>query len=254
MTRVSVIGAQLYTLREYLKTPLEIAHTLARVKKLGYDAVQVSGLGPIEPKELAKILDGEGLVCAATHKSLEELKDTSAVLDYHAMLKCTYTAIGGFGFGGKSLAEWRAFITQYSQIGRTLAAKGLHVGYHNHSHEFARVDGRRIMDLLVEEMDRCIWFEIDTYWVQHGGGDPAQWIERVAGRIPCVHFKDMIITQDRQQKMTEVGAGNLNWPRILQACRQAGVQWYLVERDQGDLDPFDSLKVSLENLREMGLY
>ena len=53
--------------------------------------------------------------------------------------------------------------------------------------------------------------------------------------------------------MCEVGSGNLNWPRILDACRRAGVEWYLVERDSGDLDPFDSLKVSLDNLRAMGL-
>src|SRR6266496_4460 len=59
----SQIGAQLYTLRDYLKTPADIAKTLARVRKLGYEAVQVSGAGPIDPAELAKILKNEGLAC-----------------------------------------------------------------------------------------------------------------------------------------------------------------------------------------------
>ena len=40
----SVIALQGYTLREYAKTPQDIAHTLARVKKIGYDALQVSGI------------------------------------------------------------------------------------------------------------------------------------------------------------------------------------------------------------------
>ena len=59
---------------------------------------------------------------------------------------------------------------------------------------------------------------------------------------------------DREQKMCEVGDGNLNWARILEACRSAGVRWFLVERDQGDLDPFDSLQRSLENMQGMGLH
>ena len=62
----SVIAAQLYTLREFTKTPADIARTLRKVKQAGYDAVQASALGPIEPAELARILQGEGLVCCAT--------------------------------------------------------------------------------------------------------------------------------------------------------------------------------------------
>ena len=48
----SVIAAQLYTLRDYTKTPADIAQTLKKVKALGYDAVQLSALGPIDPVEL----------------------------------------------------------------------------------------------------------------------------------------------------------------------------------------------------------
>lgn len=253
----SVIGAQLYTLRDFLKTPPDIARTCARVKKMGYDAVQVSALGPIDVKELAKILDGEGLACAATHKSMDDMKNTAAILDYHAALKCRYTAVGGFGWGGKTLAEWQAFAREYSVVATSLAAKGLQVGYHNHAHELCRVADSPLtapLDLLVTTCDKAVWFEIDTYWIAFGGGDPAAWIDRVAGRIPCVHFKDMLVTPDQKEhKMCEIGAGNLNWPRILDSCNRAKVEWYLIERDSGDLDPFDSLKISLDNLRAMGL-
>ena len=52
----------------------------------------------------------------------------------------------------------------------------------------------------------------------------------------------------------EIGDGNLNWPAIVEACRYAGVKWYIVERDSGLLDPFDSLQRSIINMREtMGL-
>jgi sugar phosphate isomerase/epimerase len=271
----SVLGAQLYTLREYLKIPSDIAKTLARVRKMGYEAVQCSGLGPIETRELARILDGEGLACVVTHRPFEEFKNIDAALEYHGLLKCRYGAIGGFGWNNESAAQWRRFAIDFSATAKTLAARGLFLGYHNHSHELARLVESPVvpapavaklpagglagvpatpLQLLIDSCDRTVWFEIDTYWIQHGGGDPALWIDKVAGRIPCVHLKDMTVTPQRQQKMCEVGAGNLNWPRILDACRRAQVQWYLVERDDGDLDPFDSLQLSLNNLRAMGLH
>jgi hypothetical protein len=53
--------------------------------------------------------------------------------------------------------------------------------------------------------------------------------------------------------MCEVGSGNLNWPAINAASSSAGVEWYLVERDSGDLDPFESLEISVRQMREMGL-
>ena len=71
-------------------------------------------------------------------------------------------------------------------------------------------------------------------------------------RMPVIHLKDMVIV-DREQTMAEVGEGNLNWPAILQACRDAEVEWYAVEQDICRRDPFESLKISYENLKAMGL-
>ncbi len=251
----TVLGAQMFTVREHTKTAADLAETCRKLRQIGYQAVQVSAIGPIDPPEVARILDGEGLSCVATHVKLDLMKDTEACLDYHRTLKCEYTALGSANF--KTIEEWERFAAEYSQIAATLAENGVRTGYHNHSHEWALIDGRRPIDILVEELGEEAWFEIDTYWVAHAGGDPAAWIRRIGelpgDRIPIVHVKDMQIDADRKQKMAEVGDGNLNWPAILDACGDAGVRWYLVERDSGDLDPFESLKISYENLRQMGL-
>ncbi len=251
----SQIGAQLYTLRDFLKTPSDIAKTLARVKQMGYDAVQVSAMGPIEPIELAKILTGEGLACASTHHSLDGLKDVAKTVDYLGVVGCRYPAIGGHSkfWQGPAHQDFLDFARDYSALAKTYAQHKLPLGYHNHAIELAHYNGQAGLDILFEHFDASVWFEIDTYWIQAGGGDPAAWIDKVAGRIPCVHFKDYVVDNKQAPKMCEVGSGNLNWKRILDSCRRAGVVWYLVERDRGDLDPFDSLKVSLDNLRAMGV-
>jgi sugar phosphate isomerase/epimerase len=250
------IACQMYTLRDYTKTPADIARTLGRVKKLGYDAVQLSALGPIDANELAKILQNEGLTCCATHIPPDRMRDQSEqVIADHKLWDCKYTAIGGFFPKEPRAQDWLTFADQYNATAQKYEGSGISIGYHNHSHELARLDGAKTpMQILLDKLSPKIWFEIDTYWIAHGGGDPIQWINKVKGRIPCVHLKDMGIRSDRTQYMAEIGEGNLNWEGILKACKSAGVEWYIIEQDNcNGKDPFECVELSLKNLHTMGL-
>lgn len=277
----SAIAAQLYTLRAFTQTPADLARTLARVRQIGYEAVQVSAIGPIAPAELARMLRAEGLVCCATHTSWERMRDrTDIVIEEHRLIGCEYPAIGGLPQAYRNARGYHEFARECSAVARKLKAAGLTFGYHNHSFELEKFDGRTGLQILVEESDGdAVTFEIDTYWIQHGGGDPAAWIAGLAGRCPLVHLKDMAVGRDntspaparfagepeeQYQKrleahraprpiMAEVGEGNLNWRAILDACRRAGTRWYIVEQDVCQRDPFESLAISLRNLRAMGV-
>lgn len=252
----TVVAAQMYTLRDFLKTPEDITSSLKKVAEIGYRAVQLSGLGPMDPKEIKKVCDGEGLNICATHVGYDRLKDeTEAVIEEHAIYDCKYPAIGSLpkerrDGGAEGFAD---FAREASEVARKLSDAGLTFGYHNHSFELEKFDGRTALDILFEESDPEVFqFEIDVYWIQHGGADPAAWIRKVKGRGDLVHMKDMEM-KGREQLFSEVGEGNLNWPSILEACREAGTRWYIVEQDRCQRDPFDSLAISLRNMSEMGL-
>lgn len=253
------IGAQMYTLRDFCKNPQEIAQACARVKKMGYDGIQPSaaGFNDIDANELKKICDNEGLACAATHKGLLGMDDDQVkqTIEYHQIIDCKYTAIGGFHPREQWTVEvWEDFVKQYNELAKKFAEGGIRIGYHNHSHELSPLpNGNTPLQMLIDQLDQSIWFEIDVYWIAHGLGDPADWLGKAGGRAPCIHYKDGIVSRDRQHKMCEVGSGNLNWPAINAASSSAGVEWYLVERDSGDLDPFESLEISVRQMREMGL-
>ena len=253
----SVIAAQLYTLRNYLKTPEDIAETLKKVKEIGYDAVQVSGMGPIEPSSLKEICDKEGLTICATHISFDRMKnDFDAVVKEHKLWDCKYVGLGSMPkeFREKGKEGYMEFAKEASRIAKKLADNGLQFIYHNHKFEFEKFDGLTGLDILFNESDKeTFGFEIDTYWVQAGGADPVVWIKKMEGRMGVVHFKDMTIQND-EQIMAEVGEGNLNWPDIIKACKEIGVKWYAVEQDRCQRDPFESLAISLKNMKKMGLY
>ena len=250
----SQIAAQLYTVRDYTKTPADIAQTLKKVKQLGYDAVQCSALGPIETSELKRLVDGEGLIICATHTDYERMRtEPQSVIDEHQLLDCKYVAISSIPGAERSAEGFARFAKEASEVARRLAEGGLVVAYHNHSFELERFEGRTGLEILFDESDlNLLKSELDTYWIQHGGGDPAAWIRNLKGRIPTIHVKDMEM-QGSTQLFAEVGEGNLNWSAILEACKKSGVEWYIVEQDTCQRDPFESLGISLRNLNAMGV-
>lgn len=252
----NVLGAQLYTVRDFTKTLPDIAETLKKVAKIGYTAIQISGFGPVDPRELAKVLKDSGLVVAATHVSWERLlKQTDAVIEEHKLWGCKHPAIGGLPGEYYSLDGLKRFIDELNQVVPKLAKEGMDFSYHNHNHELIKYGDKTWLELLYSKAPPSLLkAELDTYWLQAGGADPAYWISKCAGREPLLHLKDMAVGPDRQPRFAEIGEGNLNWPAILKAAEAGGVEWYLVEQDNcWGKDPFESLAISYRNLRAMGL-
>lgn len=250
-----IVGAQLFTLRAFTQTPVEIRRTLQRVREIGYTAVQLSGLGPMDARELGQALRATDLSVAATHTAWTRfLSDLDSVVEEHKVWNCRHPAIGGLPkeyFSEPGLAR---FCGELEKVTERLNAEGMDFSYHNHNHELARCGNETWLGMLYDRTDPAkLKAELDTYWVQAGGGDPAQWIDRCAGREPLLHVKDMRVTPEREQRFAEIGEGNLNWPAILTAAEAGGVEYLLVEQDACyDRDPFDALALSYRNLSRMG--
>ena len=102
--------------------------------------------------------------------------------------------------------------------------------------------------MLVDGLDpKTTSFVLDTYWVQHGGGDVIAWMNKLAGRIDILHLKDMAMAD--KQYITEIGQGNLNFDGIIETAEKIGVKHYVVEQDTCPGDPFDSLKISYDYIK-----
>lgn len=248
------VSAQLYTLRDHLKTPDQMSASFERLAGIGYRLVQVAGVGPVEPARLRRMLNDAGLEPHGSHVAWNSLQQNleAAVAEQEA-LGCRYTAVSSIPESYRSREGYLAFARELTEAARQTCARDIRLAYHNHSFEFTRYGDCTGMELLVAETDpELVAFEIDTYWIQHGGGDPARWICRVAGRAPVIHVKDLAM-DGTTQLFAEVGEGNLHWPSILEACRDAGVEYLVVEQDRCQGDPFVSLEKSLNNLLSWGL-
>ena len=243
------IGAQLFTLREYCKTIDELENTLKRVAAIGYRYVQVSGVCDYDPVWLKQKLEENGLTCVLTHIPLDKLKaDPAKVAADHDSFDCRYVGLGSYDFTNKTPVE---FIEELTTVADVLAQNHKYFMFHNHAVEFKKEeDGTYYLARLAQAFppDR-LGFTFDTYWAQKAGEDPAAWIRKLSGRLPCIHLKD--ITDD--EKMAVVGEGNIDFDAVFAAAAEAGVEYMLVEQDDcyGE-DPFDCLKRSYNYLKSKG--
>ena len=245
-------GAQFYTIRDFCKTPEGLYESLKRVADIGYTTVQLSGVCQYDPTEMKAALDSLGLKCVLTHiPAARIIGETAQVASEHTALGCDNVGLGSFDFaseGGENNVP--KFISTFLEPCNILNKNGKYFMYHNHAAEFKKLGGKTVMELLAEGMPSSLMgFTLDTYWVQVGGGDPAQWIERLSGRVPCIHLKDYSLGA----KMAVIGEGNINFDRVFETAEKAGTQYMLVEQDNcNGEDPFDCLRRSYEFLRSRG--
>lgn len=249
------LAAQLYTIRDFTKTPEDIRKSLKKISEIGYDYVQVSAFGPIEPELLKEYADESGVKICATHTPTDRiLNDTEKVIEEHKLWGCDY--IGWGWVSPENVANAEKFIEELLPAARKIADVGLKLVLHNHGIEFnKRANGKNFIDYVCENTKpEEIGLLADMYWVQAGGKNPVEYIHSHADRIDVVHFKDLVAKTDGQIIMSEIFEGNMDYDAIYKACLEEGIKFAAVEQDICPGDPFDSLKISYDNMKKRNMF
>ncbi len=250
--KINQIAAQLYTVRDLCQTAAGLAATAAKLRRIGYEAVQLSGHGPIPLEEIRKIMAGEGLTICATHEPSEViLDDPERAIANLREVGCTLTAYPyPRGVDFTDAGSVTQLVRKLDAAGAKFRAAGLTLGYHNHEIEFLKFQGTTVLGYLYAHTDPAnLAAELDTYWVHFGGGDCVDWCRRLRGRLPFIHLKDYMMTRERKPTFCEIGAGTLPFDRIIAEAEASGCRWFIVEQDTCPGDPVESLASSFRHLQ-----
>lgn len=275
------IGVQMMMLKNKVEE-IGIKETLKKVKEIGFSTIELSQI-PMTPENVEKIkesldeLDMKVCATSASIKSMmpgmkiENLRDDfdKIVADTKA-LNCKYIRIGMISFdclGSKE--KIIEYTKELNEMGRRLKEEGLELYYHNHHVEFAKYDGKYILEIMAEESNpEYLGFELDVHWLQRGGVNPLEWIKKLAGRTKIIHIKDYRISQTidlsggmegimrslfDMVQFAEIGEGNLDMKAIIDLAGETGVEHIFIEQDDTyGKNPFESLEISARNLRSLG--
>ena len=256
-------GLQLYTVRSLMASDVE--RTLADVASIGYGEVEFAGYFGRTPAQIRAALDAEGLVAPAAHLSLDELRtDFEAAVEAAAEIGHRYLVLpylagperpGGDGAGDRAvvLDGYERLSDELNRIGEQCEQAGLRFAYHNHDFELELFEADeeaedeedfRPLDIMLRNTDPdLVRFEIDFYWVVHGGGDALEYFWLHPGRFELCHVKD----RTARGEMVDVGAGIIDFEGIFERAGQAGLLHYFVEHDS-PADPLASVRASYEYL------
>jgi sugar phosphate isomerase/epimerase len=235
------ISVQLYTLRDQLQAELEAS--LAELAEIGYTRVEHAGFVGRTAAQFRAALDAAKLRATSGHVGIPQPFNAStweAALEDANIVGNKFIVHPFFGQGAngpiRDAAVYRAFAADLNKAGKLARRAGLSFGYHNHHAEFFRQNGTKLtgFDILTGETDdRYVHLEVDLFWAFRGANDPVDLIKKNRGRIKQVHVKDL----DANASFADPGDGLIDFGRIFQNSREAGLIEYIVERDDAGSPP-----------------
>lgn len=249
------IAVQLYTLRDFTKTPADFSETIQRVKGIGFQAVELAGTAGLSPAEAAKIVRDAGLQISSSHESPKTiLENPHQIVDRLGQFGITHAVYpwpDGIDFADTRQVD--NLMLRLDAAGAVLHQAGMTLCYHNHALEFYRHKDRTVLETIFANIPpEHLQAELDIHWIQAGGRDPAETCRQLSGRLPLLHVKDYVVTATGDRRFAEVGYGNLPIHKILTAAEEAGCQQFIVEQDDCDADPFECIERSLKFLKALG--
>ena len=246
------VGLELYSVRHDLEK--DLMGTVVGVAKMGYQCVEF--FAPYYAwtvdyaKQVRKKLDDLSVCCYSTHNSLKSFgaDGIGKAIELNQILGAHYVVLAHPG-SVSGIDGWKRVADTLNKANDTLAAQGMHAGYHNHDLEWKLVDGQKPVELLAANTDKSIMLQLDVGTCLETGNDPVAWIDKNPGRIRSLHLKDW-----SPQKSYRVlfGEGIAPWKKIFAAAESTGgAEYYLIEQEGSDYSEMETAERCLAAYRKL---
>ncbi len=254
------IALQLYSLRDSIST--DYAGTIKKAGEMGYTAVEAAGYADAKfygktPEEFKADIEAAGMEVLSSHtakqltdKELKSKDFTESLTWWDECIKAHKAAgmkyiVAPWMDVPKSLKDLQTYCEYYNEIGKRCKENGMLFGYHNHAHEFTKIEDKVMYDYMLENTNpEHVFFQMDVYWVVRGQQSPVDYFNKYKGRFILLHIKDN----------KELGqSGMVGFDAIFKNTDAAGTKHLIVEVEKYNFTPEESVKKSLDYLIECPL-
>lgn len=277
MTKFKV-GLQLYSIRDEMERDMEA--TLAKVKEMGYDYLEFAGFYGRTAEEIRELLEKHELECVSVHLPYEVFfENGDNMVKFLKTIGAKYSAVPWMDIEKHAGSErFKETKEDFIKVGQMLRDSGITLLYHNHEFEFKKYEDKYLLDWLFESIpEDLLQTQIDTCWVNYAGVDPVEYINKYSGRAPIIHLKDFVCKnknngsvyslidsegktdkdpsrEDNGFEYRPLGEGVQDIPAILEAAKEAGTTYIIVEQDESTTcSPLEAARRSREYLKTLGL-
>ena len=240
------LALQLYTLREAMEGGFE--DVVQAVAEIGYAGVEPAGFPGTTPEAARKLFDDLGLEITSAHCPMPAGDSKQESLEIASALGIRRIVSGHGPKNFETADHIKESCDVFNEAAGVAAENGLTFGIHNHWWEFLEVEGQLAYKTMLEHLDPNVFLQIDAYWVQTAGVDPAGVLEELGQRSPLVHLKDGPCERDKD--MQALGEGEVDFASLVAAGRS--VEWWIVELDRCATDMMEAVRKSYIYMAENG--
>ncbi|MDM1294617.1 sugar phosphate isomerase/epimerase [Sphingobacterium sp. N143] len=253
------IGLQLYSVREEIGKNVNFDQILQKIAALGYTGVEAAGYKDgkfytFSPQEFKAKVEKAGMKVLSSHATKALSAEELASGDFSASLKWWDECIAAHKAAGmayivtpwmdvpKTLKDLETQCRYLDAVGAKCRQQGILYGYHNHSHEFKKVEDKVMYDYMLEHTSpENVFFEMDVYWAVVGDVSPVDYFNKYAGRFKALHIKDH----------REIGqSGMVGFDAIFNNAQTAGLKNLFVELEDTRNDIYTGLEQSIDYLKK----
>jgi sugar phosphate isomerase/epimerase len=249
---LSIIGLQLFSV--WKDAEKDFLGTVQKVADLGYGAIQFAGFFQTPAQEVKQLMDANGMKTAGAHVGINQLlgEELLKTINYHHTLDNNLLICPALPIEMRlSEDDYMKAAETLNHIGETCKSSGFQFGYHNHDFEFERFGEKTGFDLLFENTNpEHVKIELDCYWAAFANQDPFVIIEKYKDRVVSLHMKDLKIVNGNKMG-TEIGNGQLDFETLIKIGTQFNIEWFTVEQEEFDRDPYESLAINVNKLNEI---
>jgi sugar phosphate isomerase/epimerase len=230
------VGLQLYSLRNQFKE--DIPGTLKLINDWGINILEGGSTYGMPEEEFKGLLAKNDLKVVSIGAGFDTLANTpekvvAQAKSYGATyVMCAWIPHEGNNFG---IEDTKKAVEVFNRAGKLLRENGLQLAYHAHGFEFRPYKNGTLFDYMAENAE-YFDFEMDVYWVHHGGEDPLKLLKKYPEKFILMHLKDMQKGTPKNntghadvETNVTLGTGEVDIAGVVAEAKKLGIKYMFIE-------------------------
>ena len=252
------VALELFSLRQ--DAAKDLPATLAAIAKMGYEGIELvgekGGLQNTTPfgfsaKEVRKMADDVSLRIFSAHHTMRLLSDDQleATVEFNQILGNNRIIVAWLD-PTKTIQPWYDHAKRFNEIAARLRKHNMRLGFHNHGHELALVEGRRPWDVFCDNTDKDIMLQLHVAAFPAAGLDILEYLKRYPGRATSLHLND----HAPGKRGVLLGEGVVDWKKLFETAETVGgLEFYIIEQESypEGMSPMEAVERCLQNFRRL---
>jgi len=143
-----------------------------------------------------------------------------------------------------------------NKAGKLLKENGITLQYHAHGYEFLPHGKGTLLDYMLENVEHAS-FQMDVFWMKHGGMDPTKLLQKYPGRFLSLHLKDRKKgTENSPHGKADVetnvvlGSGDVGIASVIAEAKKQGIRYFFIEDESSRV--ITQVPESIKYFKELG--